>query len=383
MAMSGDVWKYINPDLTTPPSQPALPTLPAPADASTIAGHTTLATLTSDERDIYKLLYSEYKEVLSQKKQEIDTLRGIRNHLVTSISKENIVYIESKDTIFEMLVALKKRLAPTDEARKMEVVDKYQRLRQFDKRTDVEAWCKDWEITYADAVALDLPEVSGNRSQNDFAIALSAIDEAYSTAQQFWLRQASKIGSGTAIPSLFDMVEDFRNNYRRNQALKISVKMGAFSASSDEGKGVKANNDSPQKPQKPCLCGMQHRYKKCFYITPSERPQGWRGKETIFRDINRKVETLKNRAGKPLKNWFVTTFKYDGFDNPPLLIGSDAATEPAAAKSLGVFTTRSSFNAASTDDYKLYFSWTLDSASDTHVCNEFCIRSSTERFTWA
>ncbi|KAI1001340.1 hypothetical protein K3495_g6859 [Podosphaera aphanis] len=357
MAMSGDVWKYINPDLTTPPSQPALPTLPAPAGTSTIAGHITLATLTSDERDIYKLLYGEYKEVLSQRKQEIDTLRGIRNHLVTSISKENIGYIESKDTIYEMLVALKKRLSPTDEARKMEIVDKYQRLRQYDKRTDVEAWCKDWEFTYADAVVLKLPEVSGNRSQNDFAIVLSAIDEAYSTAQQFWLRQVSIVGPGTAISSLFEMVEDFWEQLPTKPSIK----------------GVKANKDSPQKPQKPCLCGMQHRHRKFFYITPSEHQQGRRGKESIFHDINRKVETLKNRAGKPLKNWFVTTFKYDGFDNPPFLTGNDADTEPAAPKSLGVFTTRSSFNAANIDDYKLYYSWRLDSASDTQVCNDSSI----------
>lgn len=357
MAISGDVWKYINPDLTTPLPEPTRPNPPAPADASTVEGHTTLTTLTSDEREIYKLLYSEYKESLSLVKQELDTLRAIRNHLVTSVSKENIVYIESQETIYDMLVALKKRLAPTDEARKLEVIDRYQRLRNYDKRIDVEAWCEEWEITYADAVALDLPEVSESRSQNDFAIALSTIDEAYSTAQQFWLRQSSKSNSGIEIPSLYDMVEDFRNNYRRNQALKNNLKLGAFSANS-ENKDSKAYKDLATKPLKPCLCGMQHIYKNCYYITPSERPQGWKGKKETFQEINRKVESLKNRTGKPLKNWFLSTFKYDGFDNPPILTGADTRIEPGTSKSLGVFTTRSSFNSSCTDDYKLYYSWT-------------------------
>lgn len=271
MAVSGGVWRYINPDLENPIPEPIRPVAPSPAEASLVEGHTTFASLTPDEREIFKLIYSEYKESLSLARQEMETLKAIRNHLVTSVSKDNIVYIETKDTIYDMLVALKKRLAPTDEARKLEVIDKYRRLRQFDRKTDVEEWCKEWETTYADAVALGLPEVSENRSQNDFAAALNTIDEAYATAQQFWLRQLSKEGSSKVFPSLYDMVEDFRNNYRRNHALKASVKMGAFSATSEEKVSV-ADSDSRQKVLKPCLCGDQHRYKNCFYITPSERP---------------------------------------------------------------------------------------------------------------
>ena len=182
MAVSGGVWKYINPDLQTQIPEPTRPVAPSPAEASSIADHTTFATLSSDEREIFKLLYNEYKESLSLARQEMETLKAIRNHLVTSVSKDNIVYIETKDTIYDMLVALKKRLAPTDEARKLDVIDKYRRLRHFDRKTDVEEWCKEWETTYADAMALGLPEVTENRSQNDFAIALNTIDEAYATA---------------------------------------------------------------------------------------------------------------------------------------------------------------------------------------------------------
>ena len=138
MAVSGDVWKYINPDLNTPLPEPTRPSPPLPIAASSNTGHNTFTSLTADERDIYKLLYNEYKEDLSIAKQEIDILNTIRNHIVTTVNMEIIVYIESKETIHETLVALKKRLAPTDEARRLEVIDKYQRLRIFDRQTDVE-----------------------------------------------------------------------------------------------------------------------------------------------------------------------------------------------------------------------------------------------------
>ena len=120
---------------------------------------------------------------------------------------------------------------------------------------------------------------------------------------------------------------------------------------------------------KPCLCGDQHRYKNCFYITPSERPQGWKGRESIFIEINKKIGSLKNRAGKPLKSWFLKTFKYDGFENPPILTEADKSKCSTIPNSLGVFTTNSSFEASS-ETYKLYHSWTLDGASDIHVCND-------------
>lgn len=372
LALGGNVWKYIDPDLASPLPEPTLPTSPEAIEASPVARHTTLATLTPDERDVFKLLYNEYKEKLSQVKAEIESLKLIRTHLVTSVSKENVVYIESKEGIHDMLVALKKRLAPTDEARKLEIIGKYNRLRTFDKRTDVETWCKEWETTYADAVALNLSEVSGNRSQSDFAMALSSIDQAYSTAQQFWLQQSLKSDSTTKVPSLYDIIEDFRNNYRSNQALKINSRVGAFSVLTDEKKEYQESKDSNAelKLLKPCLCGTQHKYKNCLYITPSERPQGWKGEREVFERINKKISSLKNRSGKPLKSWFLSTFKYDGFDDPPTYGKENNSKINTSPKSLGAFTTYSSFKTASSDDYKLYHSWTLDSASDVHICND-------------
>ena len=42
-----------------------------------------------------------------------------------------------------MLVALKKRLAPTDYIRKLDLVYKYNKLKKFLKKEDIEKWLKD------------------------------------------------------------------------------------------------------------------------------------------------------------------------------------------------------------------------------------------------
>ena len=41
-----------------------------------------------------------------------------------------------------MLVALKKQLAPTDSTRKLELVYKYNKMKKYSKREDIEKWLK-------------------------------------------------------------------------------------------------------------------------------------------------------------------------------------------------------------------------------------------------
>lgn len=118
------------------------------------------------------------------------------------------------------------------------------------------------------------------------------------------------------------------------------------------------------------MCGQRHRYKNCYYIAPSKRTQGWKGKQEIFDEINKKIDLPRNRSGKHLKNWFLKTFNYDGFARPPVLTRENISKEPTVKESLGVFIVCLLFEVASFQEYKLYHSWTLDGASDTYVCND-------------
>ena len=99
--------------------------------------------MTLAELDMYKVLLAEYREDLATVKQVLDTLQTVQNHVVTTISITNVIYIKDKSTVYQMLVALKKRLALTDYARKLEVVHKYNKLKTFSKRENIEKWLKD------------------------------------------------------------------------------------------------------------------------------------------------------------------------------------------------------------------------------------------------
>ncbi len=73
-----------------------------------------LSQLNTAEREILKLSLAMYKEDLTNMSKIFNTIQAIYKHLVTTISAYNIIYINNKTIVYQMLVALKKQLAPID-----------------------------------------------------------------------------------------------------------------------------------------------------------------------------------------------------------------------------------------------------------------------------
>lgn len=115
--------------------------MPTPQDVD--LAKASIQALDAPEKETFKLLLAIYKEDLTVAKQVLDTIQTVRKHIVTTVSTKNIVYINNKNTVYQMLAALKKRLAPTDYARKLEVAQKYNKLKSYTKREGVEKWLKD------------------------------------------------------------------------------------------------------------------------------------------------------------------------------------------------------------------------------------------------
>lgn len=87
-----------------------------------------------------------------------------------------MTYIYGSDTVHEMLVALKKRFAPTNHAQRIETIAKYNKLRTYNKRMKIEEYPKQWDITCAEAKLLNLAEVQDSRPFYDFTLAVLSLD---------------------------------------------------------------------------------------------------------------------------------------------------------------------------------------------------------------
>jgi hypothetical protein len=370
MAQDANVWDYINPNLS---AQPDIPTLPLQPTASTInPDATSLVDLDINERDLYKLLFAEFKEEKAHVAKILDELKAINHHIVTTISATNIAYIRDKKTGYGRLTALKQRLAPTDYARKLEVIQKWNKLKIFSKKEGVEKWLMEWEVTYNEAKTLGLPHVSGILPLLDFAQAISPIDSNHASSLNYELY--GKRDDDPTLPSLYEVIEKFRNIQRQSSAAAKGSSHSGFvtlkgedqaTSSSDSTStapattGTSNQKDQSNTPRTPCLCGGKyHRWKMCYYLNPSKRPKDWTGKKEIYELINKEIN--KKPSGKS-RQWFEDNYKYDGFQKESPLL------PPKESNQLGSFITHCSF--PTSQDFKLYDSWTLDNASDVHVCN--------------
>ena len=278
-----DVWKFINPDVDAA-SKPAIPSLPIEPTAATVnPSKATLSELTTPEQELFKLQYQVYRDQYTETYKLLNQIALIQDHIVTTISTSHIPLISNATSTYDTLVALKKRLAPTDQARKIELSIQYANLKNFSKKEPIGQWLGKWEKTYQDAKALDLPEVSGDRSLFDFTLALQQIDESYAATQEFFLN--IKIKEHQTLPSLYDLVEDFHNHQRRNEATKSSHSHSAFATTTPR--------------QAYCVCGLQHSYKKCYYLIESIRPANWEPDSKVQKEIDSKLagdSNLKERV---------------------------------------------------------------------------------------
>jgi hypothetical protein len=111
-----DLWKYCDPSAVTPP-QIAL--LPFPTTAQDIWSNVLdIVRLTEKEYNKFQRLEKQNDKKTASIKTIRKTLLDIRNHIIKTVAKKHYYLFETKTEVHDILVALKARLAPTDEARR-------------------------------------------------------------------------------------------------------------------------------------------------------------------------------------------------------------------------------------------------------------------------
>jgi hypothetical protein len=135
---------------------------------------------------------------------------------------------------------LKLRVAPTDRARKLELVQKYQELKKAPRTQQIDTWIEAWERTYTQMKEADLPDVQDDRALFDFILAIKSLDSTYASTHEVLLNE--KIRKKEEIPTLYEAVADFRNHLRLNRVTTKAASHTAFAT---------LNGEPQEKPLKP------------------------------------------------------------------------------------------------------------------------------------
>ena len=113
-----------------------------------------LAILSADAKEAFKFTYELWKDRMTLTTKTREVLASIQTHITKTVSTRNIIYIQDCMTIWQMLVALNKRLAPTTRARELEVLRRYTKLKLYSKRESPKQWLQSWEETYLEQRSL-------------------------------------------------------------------------------------------------------------------------------------------------------------------------------------------------------------------------------------
>ena len=377
-AVNADIWEYVNPDTT----EPILPKLTAPIEP-TVSSVKAAATsygdldenLTLQLRDLKESFKRHYKEYREKKA----AIAALVKRIQETVDERNHYLLEDLTTPHEMLVALKERLSPTQKIRERDVAAAYKKLLKPPRDSDLDDWLVDWQVTYTRAKALNLPEVHGDRASIDFLNALESIDAHFAEIQLAEVQKCEDSGEACAdVPTLLNRYEVRRRI--KNTRHKSSKDQPAFatlrgrssktesiddsnnSSKKDQyhdGKWTNGNRTNNRKPPGPCLCGEDHFYSSCYYIIDSIRPENWHPK----RDIQRKVNDAIQHDAKLQQ--IVRSIKARLVEKSP----TESQLPPVAMATTHQIG-ESHATSHSAVNYRLHDSFILDSASDTHVCND-------------
>jgi hypothetical protein len=101
---------------------------------------TDFAPLTEQETVRFKALFVNYKRLVSKYDQQTIALRGMCTFIQGTISRNYFTFTMNCDMAYDMLAALKKRVAPMNQARKMELLARYQKLKKAPRTQGIEMW---------------------------------------------------------------------------------------------------------------------------------------------------------------------------------------------------------------------------------------------------
>jgi hypothetical protein len=85
------------------------------------------------QRDL-AILRENHKKALRTYRERTEALKNLNLFILTSVNRFNLLYLRGQTTIFQKLLALKKRLALTDRIRELEVIRRYKNLQLASKR---------------------------------------------------------------------------------------------------------------------------------------------------------------------------------------------------------------------------------------------------------
>lgn len=151
--------------------------------------------------ELFKIQYPQWE-------RKDRALRELTVDIANTLSKSYIHLIQHDDTAYNRLRKLKLHFAPSHASRARELRSKYETLRKPPHNKSTTKWLEDWPRITSLMIELDMPDISGQRAQDDFLVAARSIDPSWSTNKLIKLRKLQvEQKSGETPPHILTLHE--------------------------------------------------------------------------------------------------------------------------------------------------------------------------------
>jgi hypothetical protein len=127
----------------------------------------------------YKKEDRKWRTQVEKAEKQRKNLAELIHYILDRVSDDYRSRILNEQHPREMIRTLRKRVAPSDRAKEIEVLNTWKWLRKTPKDIYISTWLRKWEETYEMAQELDLPEATGVRPVLDFIDAIEPIAEKF------------------------------------------------------------------------------------------------------------------------------------------------------------------------------------------------------------
>ena len=138
-------------------------------------GTTSYAALSKDEEDELRVLHKRHKIVEKEYKKQKAALTSLRSYITSVVARNINTYILGIDSVYDTLVALKERVAPTDSARQLYLSNQYAKVKKGPRNQNFEAWLQEWEKTYNNYKKIKLLDIQDDQAVKDFLMAVKPV----------------------------------------------------------------------------------------------------------------------------------------------------------------------------------------------------------------
>ena len=288
-ALNHEIWDYVDPNTEAPK---------------------TLTEPTEPDDDCTDREYKRFERNYRKWETTKTSLRNFRTLLVRSVDQA-----QAKDLIAEhvdpknLLVAIRKRFAPTEKSRKAELKYRYYALQKSPRIRERETWIREWREVVRDLKTAKM--ALADEAKEDFYRANCEIDRIF--AEIKWDRQETETED-------FDTFSQHFVDKYREKLMELKLQ-GAFATSNTleptlngeqaDHRQERSHNRSPI--ERICICGSpHHKPRTCFYIDERKRPEGWTPHNETVRTVNEKIEKGSVRLKQMIERIRKATYNPEG-----------------------------------------------------------------------